>query len=172
MNSAAKGVAVLALLVSGPAGFAQEPRAAGVAIWAAEVCLSSGDAAFEHGLAEGVTEADRAALLAVAEAATFECLGLAMEMCERQPTADACLADLGEWVRGTRVEITTRLGVEEITADTAECDHLSEAERARYCEVVSEGVALDAAYEAWRVARSEGDMALESHPPVDLELIR
>jgi hypothetical protein len=57
-------------------------------------------------------------------------------------------------------------------ADPADCAHLEEADRARYCEIVSEGSALEDAYSAWRLARRVGVVALEGHPPVDLEVIR
>lgn len=162
---------------------ADSHRPAALAIWSAETCLRLGDAAFEHGMSDELAEADQAALEQVFSTATFECLGLSMEMCEGRAEGDACLSDLANWVRDTRAEIVASLpDVEDdayaraleraAAADEANCEHMSDAERERYCAVVAEGMALEDAYGAWRLARREGAMALEGHDPVDLELIR
>lgn len=162
-----------------------------VAIRIADECTRLGDAAFEHSLIEGLAEGDRMALVGVFESATYECLGLSMEVCEGQETGEVCLDDLTTWVRENREGIVAELPdtIEhenpltvgryernlvraQAAADTADCDHMNEDQRARYCETVSEGVALEAAYDAWRQARREGAVELEGHAPVDLELIR
>ncbi len=170
---------------------AEEHSASELGFWSPHGCLLVNDYAFEHSLQEGLAEADRIALTNVFATATYECLGLAMEICEGQDDSIACLGELSGWVRNARVTIVARLPAEiefenalsarryarrlesaAAAADEAACDHLDEAERVRYCEVLSEGVALEDAYHVWRMARREGAVALEGHPLVDLELIR
>ncbi|GAB5449139.1 hypothetical protein [Gymnodinialimonas sp.] len=161
------------------------------AITVAEMCLSQGDAAFEQSLGDGVSEADRGVLEGVFSVATFECLGLAMEICEGQGDGAACLADLATWTREARAAIVADLpealendaperaegfarALEYAAAPASEasCSEMTEAERTRYCVVVSEGLALEDAYVAWRLARQEGAVPLEGHAPVDLEILR
>lgn len=184
------GLIMGALLMAGPS-LAEEHRPADSAIWSAEQCLRLGDGAFEHSLQEDLEEADRAALVEVFETSTFECLGLSMEICEGRETASACLTDLGAWVQETRGAVAGRLpdtlessvptretryeralANAEAEADVTQCDAMNDTERDRYCEIVSEGLALDSAYLAWRLARREAVVALEGHAPVDLEMIR
>lgn len=154
---------------------ADNHRPAADAIWSAETCLRVGDAAFEFSLTEGLTEEDEVNLLRVYSTATYECLGLSMEICEGQESGEACLSDLVSWVRDHRGEVVAglpatietdstfrsgryRRGLEraQAAADQTHCDSLSEEQRARYCETVSEGMALEDAYGAWRIARREG----------------
>lgn len=155
------------------------------AIFMAETCLRSGDAAFEHALRDDVSDTDRAALEAVYTTATFECLGLSMEICEGLDDSAACLVNLSDWVRRTREGVTADLpdGLEvagyadalalaRAGADPANCTEMSEDQRARYCSVVAEGMALEDAYAAWRLARQAGEMELEGHAPVEMERIR
>lgn len=180
-----------ALLGAFPALAQDTSGPAEVAIGIAQQCLRLGDAAFEHSLTDGLAEVDRMALVEVFETATFECLGLGMEICEGQGEAEACLGDLTAWVQVRREEIVAGLPDTIETdnaptvgryegdlarartgADQASCDHMSEDQRDRYCETVSEGVALEDAYGAWRVARREGAAPLVGHAPVDLENLR
>lgn len=159
--------------------------------WSPEICLQGADAAFEHSLNDDVEAADRTALENVFEIATFECLGLSMEICEGQEDGVPCLSDLAAWVRDARAGIVARLpealaAENDATAERfgllreragapaveADCDHMSEDARARYCEVVSEGGALEDAYDAWRLARRVGAAPLEGHDPINLEWIR
>jgi hypothetical protein len=155
------------------------------------LCLWVNDAAFEHSLQDGLSEADQTALTNVYLSATFECLGLSMTICEGQDDSIECLSELSRWVQEERANIVARLPAtieydNAITAeryvrtlerasapaDEVECDHLSDVERDRYCEIVAEGGALHDAYDAWRMARQEGVVDLVGHDPVDLELIR
>lgn len=182
---------VVAFWVSVAPAYAQEGGASEAEFWSPQECLLVNDYAFEHSLRDGLAEADRVALTNVFEVATYECLGLAMEICEGQDGSITCLNHLSAWVRDQRAAIVARLPAEieyenaftarrytqtleraGAPADEAVCDHLSDAHRARYCEVVSEGEALEGAYDAWRMARREGVVDLEGHPPVDMELIQ
>lgn len=185
------GVFVAGLLAGLPAVAQEGPGAGTVAIGVARDCLRLADAAFEQSLDPALSDADRALLEGVVSAATFECLGLSMEICERQGEGTACLDDLTEWTRETRVEIVVELPdafesetparadayaraleFAEAPASDVACEEMTEAERARYCAVVSEGLALDDAYQAWRLARLEGAAPLVGHAPVDLEMLR
>ncbi|WP_044006415.1 hypothetical protein [Jannaschia sp. CCS1] len=177
----------LALLVGciGTPMLAEGHGPAAVAIFAAETCLQGGDQAFEHSLQEDLAPQDQDALVGLVETASFECLGLAMEICEGQDAALACLGDLETWASEARGAIVARLpdaaeaeGYADVLeragadADDAACNHMNEDQRTRYCGMVAEGLALEDAYAAWRMARRTGAVPLEGHDPVDLELIR
>ncbi|WP_224814024.1 hypothetical protein [Hasllibacter sp. MH4015] len=173
------------------AAFAQAQGEASGAVAAAEACLELGDAAFEQSLTDTLDPSDVEALEQVYSTATFECLGLAMAICEREVDGAACLVDLADWMRGARADIVAQvpdaLENEDAAqvaaygeaqaraaspADEADCAHMGEEDRARYCAVVSEGMALEDAYAVWRMARRDGAVPLEGHGPIDLELIR
>lgn len=175
----------VALLASASFAMAEAHRPAAVAIWSAEICLRMGDAAFEQSLRDGVGTEDQAALMRVADTATFECLGLSMEICEGRLGSLGCLGDLATWVGEDRLGLVALLpetleveGYAEAlaragaAADEAECDGMTDREQERYCGVVAEGMALEDAYFAWRMARRDGAADLVGHDPVNLELIR
>ncbi|MBY4895180.1 hypothetical protein KUL25_20655 [Rhodobacteraceae bacterium N5(2021)] len=173
----------MAAFAAGGAVAQDGPRPAAIASGIAQECLRLSDAAIEQSLADDLAEADQAVLVETFEQATFECLGLSMEICEWQEAGVACLGDLAAWVRTHRAAIVARLADVTLSepaalaragaeADTTTCDHMSDAERERYCEIVSEGVALEDAYGAWRMARREGAVDLVGHDPIDLERLQ
>lgn len=179
------------LLLSTQPTFAQGQVPIDLDLDSPELCFWVNDAAYEHSLRDGLSDADQTALTNTFETATYECLGLHMMICEDRDDSVECLSSLSSWVRAERAEIIARLPAEieydnaftarrytrtveraGAPADEADCDHMSEAERERYCEIVAEGRALEDAYDAWRMARREGAVELVGHDPVELELIR
>lgn len=190
MTGRVLGMAVAVLAMAGPA-FADSHDPQGAAVWSAQMCLEASDQGFEQSLNDDLAEADRAALVSLYERATYACLGLAMEVCEGRDAPEACLGVLSDWVEAERARIVATLPAEisdenallaqqygpvleraAAPADDTQCAHLSDADRTRYCDVIAQGVALADAYEVWRMARRVGEVPLEGHGPVDLELIR
>ncbi|MEJ6391370.1 hypothetical protein [Gymnodinialimonas ulvae] len=189
MLAVAMGVAGVALP---DPGHGDQHRPAADAIWLAEGCLVVGGRAFETSLAGGFSEEDDLLLRQVYSSASHTCLFEARGFCDLPEADGACLSDLSVWLREVRSQITDglpeaieggnrfaegryRRAMERARgeANPANCNQIADpAERERYCEVVSETVALEDAYDVWRLARRQGAVPLVGNEPVDLEYLR